>query len=110
LLVELGPAPRQFFRAHLRDVVVVELPGGILAPAQRRLHRGARAGSRLQQTERQFKRQRLRGHIMRLAGGVAQREVREQEARHGSVLDDVLGAAHHHGRNAACFEMARNQG
>ena len=33
---------------HLRDVVVVQLPGGILAPAQRRLHRGARAGSGLQ--------------------------------------------------------------
>ena len=37
-------AARQLFRAHLRDVVVVELPGRVLAPAQRRLHRGARAG------------------------------------------------------------------
>src|SRR5258708_4371867 len=48
LLVEFGAAPRQLFRAHLRDVVVIELPGSILAPAQRRLHRGARAGRDLQ--------------------------------------------------------------
>src|SRR5437879_3195099 len=80
LLVELGPAPGQFFRAHLRDVVVVELPGSILAPAQRRLHRGARAGRRLQQAQRQLERERLRLDVIRLAGGVAEREIVEQEA------------------------------
>jgi len=63
-------APRQLFRAHLRDVVVVELPGGILAPAQRRLHRGARAGGRLQETQRQLERQRLRLRIVRPAGRI----------------------------------------
>src|SRR6202051_3081224 len=108
LLVELGLAPRQFFRAHLGDVVVVELPGGILAPAQRRLHRGAGAGSRLQQAQRQLCCQRLRADILRLAGEIAEREVREQEARHRRMLDDILGAAHHHGGNAACLEVARN--
>src|SRR5439155_26491223 len=80
LLVELGPAPRQFFRTHLRDVVVVELPGRILAPAQRRLHRGAGAGRGFQQTQRQFERLCLRGDVLRLAGGVAERKIREQEA------------------------------
>src|SRR5215813_12106492 len=82
LPVEFGAAPREFLRTHLRNVVVVELPGRIRAPAQRRLHRGARAGSALQKSEREFKRQRLRIDIMRLAGGVAEREVAEQEARH----------------------------
>src|SRR6202035_2359217 len=74
LLVEFGSAPRQFLRAHLGDVVVVELPGSILAPAQRRLHRGAGAGGCLQQAECQFQRHCLRLAIMRLAGGIAQWE------------------------------------
>src|SRR5215212_7532765 len=80
LLVELGAAPRQFFRAHLSDVVVVELPGGIRAPAQRRLHRGAGACRGLQQPQRQFERQRLRLHVLRLARGIAERKIRKQEA------------------------------
>src|SRR5258708_14612517 len=46
---------------------------------------------------------------MRLAGRITQREVGEQEARHGSVLDYILGASHHHGGNAACFEVAGNE-
>ncbi len=68
-----------------------------------------RARRGLQQPQRQFERQRLRGDVVRLAGGIAEREIREQEARHGGVLDDVLGAAHHHGRNAVGFEMPRHQ-
>jgi len=61
--------------------------------------------------QRQFKCQRLRPEIMRLAGGITQREVIEQKARHSRVLDDVLGhiTPHHHGRNAAGFEVAGNQ-
>ena len=109
-LVEFAAAPRQFFRAHLGNVVVVELPGGILAPAQRRLHRGARAGSGLQQPQRQFERQRLRLHVMRLAGGVAEREIRKQEARRGRVFDDILGATHDDGGDAIGLEVTRYQG
>src|SRR5581483_2117948 len=92
LAVELGAAARQLLRTHLRDVVVVELPGGVCAPAQRRLHGGARADSACEQAERQLKRQRLRVDVMRLAGGIAEREVGEQKARHRGMLDDVLGA------------------
>ena len=68
------------------------------------------AGRGFQHTQRQFQRLVLRGHVVRLAGAVAEREIGEQEARHGGVFDDVLGAAHHHGRNAVRLEMARDQG
>ena len=68
-----------------------------------------RAGSGLQKPQRQFERQRLRGHIMRLAGGVAEREIRKQEARHGGMFDDVLGAPHHDGGDAIGLEMTRHQ-
>src|ERR1700719_1379157 len=77
LLVEFGPASRQFFRAHLRDAVVVELPGRIRAPAQWRLHGGAGARGGSQQTQRQFEVLSLRANILRLAGGVAEREIAE---------------------------------
>ena len=46
---------------------------------------------------------------MRLAGAVAERKIAEQEARHGGVLDDVLGAAHDHGGNAVRLQVARDQ-
>ncbi len=46
---------------------------------------------------------------MRLACGVAEREVAEQEARHGGVFDDVFRATHNHGRNAVFFQMPRDQ-
>ena len=46
---------------------------------------------------------------MRLAGGIAERKIREQKARRGGVLDDILGAAHHDGGNAIGFEMTRHQ-
>src|SRR6185312_1435834 len=35
LPVEFGATARQLVRAHLGDIVVIELPGGVLAPAQR---------------------------------------------------------------------------
>src|SRR5450759_3783046 len=46
---------------------------------------------------------------MRPAGRITQREVAEQEAWHSRMLNDVLGASHHHGRNAVGFEVAGNQ-
>ena len=54
--------------------------------------------------------ERLRLGIVRLAGRVTQREIRKQEARHGRVLDDILGAPHHDGGNAVGFEVAGNEG
>src|SRR6185503_21216739 len=67
LPIEFGATARQVVRAHLGDIVVIELPGGVLAPAQRRLHGGARAGGAFEQAEREFERQRLRVDVMRLA-------------------------------------------
>ena len=46
---------------------------------------------------------------MRLAGGVAQREVAEQQTRHANVFDDVFGAAHQHRGDALRLEVARDQ-
>jgi hypothetical protein len=40
---------------------------------------------------------------------VAERKIREQEARHRGVLDDILGAAHQEGGDAVGLEMPRDQ-
>ena len=63
----------------------------------------------LQQTQRQFERQRLRLHVLRLAGGVAEREIRKQKARRGGEFDDVLGAPHDDGGDPVGLEMTRHQ-
>ena len=64
-----------------RDVVVVELPVGDGAPAQRRLHRGARRGRRLEQPQRQLQREGLR--LRRRAAG--RRHCRAGNRRTGSA-------------------------
>ena len=43
-------------------------------------------------------------------GRVAERKVGEQQARHADVFDDVLGAAHHHRRDAVRFEQRARRG
>src|SRR5258708_1138126 len=53
--VEFTPSARDLFGAHSRDVVVIELPRRVRAPAARRLHRGLCAGRRFQQTKCQLK-------------------------------------------------------
>src|SRR3954453_3706557 len=64
----------------------------------------------IEQAERQFERLSLRYCVMWLAGGIAEWEVAEQKAWRRGVLDDVLGASHHDGRDAVGLEMARHEG
>ena len=61
LLAPLG----EVLGRQLGEVVVVELPGRVVAPALRRLHRGARAGRGLQHAQRQLQRLRLRLGVVR---------------------------------------------
>ena len=105
----LGAQAREIGRAQSLDIVEVALPAGIVRPALRRLHGRARRRCALQHMEREVERRGLRGRIVRLAGGVAEREVAEQEARHAGMFHDVLGAAHDHGRDAGGLEMARDE-
>ena len=44
--------------------------------------------------------------VVRPPGRVAEREVAEQKARHADIFDDVLGAAHDHGRDAVLLRGA----
>jgi hypothetical protein len=74
------------------------------------LHRRARSASRpLQQIERQGERRFLRGGIVRLARRVAQGKVREQQARHAHVLDDVARAAQDDGGDAGSLQRTRGE-
>src|SRR5262245_47602283 len=83
---------------ELREVVVVALPGCIVRPPERGLHGGTRPGRALEHPERQLERLPLRFHVEWPSRLVAEREIAEEEARHAAVLDDVLRAAHDHGR------------
>src|SRR5207237_4180526 len=80
--IELGAAACELFRREAFDVAIVELPAGVIAPAQRRLHGGARRGGGFQQVERELQRDCWRVGVVRPAGGVAAREVPEQEPRY----------------------------
>src|SRR5260370_35339923 len=86
LRIELAAPPRQFFGADHRDIVVVALPGCVRTPAQRRLYRGLWTRRGLQHAQRKLERERLRRRIVRLAGGIAERKIREQKPRHGGAL------------------------
>ena len=109
--VEFAPPARELFGAfYSRDIVVIELPRRVRAPAQRRLHRGLCAGADLQQSEVPAQGSMFENRIARLTGGITERKVAEQKPRHGGVLHDVLGRAHHDGRNAARLEVPRHQG
>src|SRR3954447_1341487 len=74
-LVELGTALGDLLGRHAREVVVVLLPVAVVVPAQRRLHRGARADGAFQHLEREVEREALGVRLVRLAGRVAEREV-----------------------------------
>src|SRR5882724_617645 len=88
-LVELAAPLRDLLGGHPVEVREVELPRGVVAPAQRRLHGGARGGRRLQHAQRQLERERLRGAVEGAARAVAEREVAEEKAWHAAMLDDV---------------------
>src|SRR5499426_4488379 len=83
--VEFLPALCDRLRGELGEVVVVELPGGVLAPPLRRLHGGARAGRALQHAEGELERLRLRPLVEGSARRVAKGKVAEEEARHAAV-------------------------
>src|SRR5687767_6086802 len=85
--VELGALGADLLRGHALDVAIVELPVGMVAPAQRRLNRRARHRRGFEQAQRQLQRERLRGGVVRLARRVTEREVGEEKARHARMLD-----------------------
>ncbi|MPM69820.1 hypothetical protein SDC9_116768 [bioreactor metagenome] len=105
-MIVLGTQPRELFGAHALDVGIVQLPLPLLAPHLRRLHRGARCGRGFQNAQSQFQRVALRCRVMRPAGAIAQRKVREQKTRHAHIFHDVLGAAHDHRGNARSLQRA----
>src|SRR4029079_15979836 len=47
--------------------------------------------------------------LVRLAAGIAEREIAEQEARRAGPFDDVLGGPHDHRRDAVSFEVSGDQ-
>ena len=107
--VEFAPPPRQLLGAQERNIVIVALPGGDRAPVQRRLHGRLGGGRRFQHAQCELQRDGLGVLIMGLACRVAERKIAEQKPRHRGVLDDVFGAAHHHGGNAVGLEVSSDQ-
>jgi hypothetical protein len=107
--VEFAPPPRQLLGAQERNIVIVALPGGVRAPVQRRLHGRLGGGRRFQHAQCELQRDGLGVLIMGLACRVAERKIAEQKPRHRGVLDDVFGAAHHHGGNAVGLEVSSDQ-
>src|SRR6266699_2759052 len=69
---------RRSSRRQLRQVEVVALPRGVLAPADGRLHRRARARGALEHPQRELERLPLRLDVERPAGRVPEREIAEQ--------------------------------
>ena len=67
------------------------------------------AGARSSSCQRKLQSCGLRGLILRPAGGIAQRKIGKQQARHADIFDDVLGAAHHHRRNSAGLQHASGE-
>jgi hypothetical protein len=104
--VELGAATSDVFRSQALHVAIVELPAGIRAPAQRRLYGRPRCRRVRQHLERQLERERLRFGILRPTRGIAEGKVGEKQPWHADILDDVLGAAHDDGGDAALLERA----
>src|SRR5262249_56463465 len=98
------PVMRQAF-----DVAVVELPGRRAAPNEGGLDGGPRGGRRFEEAQSEIEGQGLRRTVAREACGIAERKVREQKAGNADILDDVLGATHRDGGDAARFEPARRQ-
>src|SRR5262244_3790910 len=88
--VELLAALGELLGGQLRQIEVVELPGGVRAPPERRLHGGPGGGRALEELERELERLGLRGGVEGAPGRIAERKVAEQEARHAAVLHDVL--------------------
>src|SRR5882757_9001532 len=81
-LVVLGASLGDFLGWHALDVVVVVLPVAILRPTKGALNRRARTDGALQHLQRQVERERLGIRLVRLAAGIAEREIAEQETRH----------------------------
>ena len=48
-------------------------------------------------------------HIAGLAAGIAQGEIREQQARHAAGLDNIAGGGCNHGGDAVFFQMTCDQ-
>ena len=82
---------------------------GLLLQAKRRLHGGARGGRGLQHLQGKLQREGLRLRVLGPPCGIAEREVGEQQPRHADVLDDVLGATHHHGGDAGRLQRTRGE-
>src|SRR5262245_66412265 len=76
--LELATPLGQYLRRELGQVVVVELPRGVLAPPKRRLHGGPRRRRGLEHPQREVERLRLRLGVERASGRVAEGEVAEQ--------------------------------
>ena len=103
-----GAAP--VLPAHLRDVVVVELPGGILAPAQRRLHRGAR-GRRPSPADAAPVPASAACEAISCGLPAELPSGKSENRKRGTAACSTMSlrASHHHGRDAVGFEMARDQ-
>src|SRR6185312_16020127 len=107
--VELGAAAGDLLGGKAVDIGEVELPGRVVAPAQRRLHRRARARRGFEDAQRELQREGLGFGVVRLPGRVAERKVAEQEARDADIFDDILGTAHDDRRDAILFEVTGGQ-
>ncbi len=83
---------------------VSRIPAGV-----RRDHGGAGGARADEQVEPEGQDRALHIEVVRLAGGVAQRKVAEDEARYGAVLDDIARAAEQNGRDAVGFQVPRGQ-
>jgi hypothetical protein len=73
------------------------------------LHGGARLARGLKEIEGDTNNCSLHQRIIRLAAGVAQREVREHEAGYAALLDDIPRRADHHCRDPVCLKVSSDQ-
>ena len=108
-LVEFKALPPDFFRRQAVDIRVVKFPVGAGRPFEGRLLRGAWPGGVFEQAKGKRQRDSLRLCVVRPPRRIAQRKIREQQARRAHVFDDVAGATHHHCGDAVGLQQPRDQ-
>lgn len=114
---DLGPAAGLPGRGQSGTVVVADAEksfppahvGFAVRPSLGPLDGGSRLPGPFQEFQRAACNPVLHSRVPRLAAGVAEREVHEQEAWHAALLDDVPGRADDDGRNAGGFQVPCDQ-
>jgi hypothetical protein len=87
-MVELCTPTADLVRRETINVALIELPIRTVAPRQWRLHSGPQRWRACKHAQGEIQRERLGGAIIWRPRGIAERKIREQEARHTDIFNN----------------------